>query len=54
MLQKEPEAGKEDVPVIILTHRVREASVNAAITAIEKLDAITSPLCRIRVEALEG
>jgi len=54
MLQKEPEAGKEDVPVIILTHRVREASVIAAITAIEKLDAITSPLCRIRVEALEG
>jgi len=54
MLQKEPEAGKEEVPVIILTHRVREAEVNTAITAIENLDAITSPLCRIRVESLDS
>ena len=53
MLQKEPDADGEGVPVIILTHRVREAAVNTAIAAIEKLDAITNPVCRIRVESLD-
>ena len=53
MFQKEPVPGNEEVPVIIMTHTVQEAAVNAAIAAIEKLDAITSPICRIRVESLD-
>lgn len=53
MLQKEPEAGKQEVPVILLTHTVREAAVNKAITAIEALDAIRESVMRIRVEQLE-
>ena len=53
MLQKEPEQGKEEVPIILLTHRVREAAVNKAIKAIEQLDSIREPVMRIRVEQLE-
>lgn len=53
MLQKEPEQGKEEVPIILLTHRVQEAAVNRAIESIEKLDSIPEPVMRIRVEQLE-
>lgn len=53
MLQKEPETGCKEVPVILLTHRVREQAVNAAIQAIEALDSIKEPVMRIRVEQLE-
>jgi len=53
MLQKEPEPEKQEVPVILLTHTVREKAVNNAIAAIEALDAIREPVTRIRVEQLE-
>lgn len=52
LLQKEPEDGESVVPVILLTHRVREAQVDKAITGIEALNSIKQPVMRIRVESL--
>ncbi|GAB4361539.1 MAG: homoserine dehydrogenase [Gammaproteobacteria bacterium] len=48
--QKEPDEGAETVPVILLTHRVRERAVNEAMRRIEALESITAPVQRIRVE----
>lgn len=44
----------EQVPVILLTNRVVEGQMNAAITAIEALDDIIGQITRIRVEDLDG
>ena len=52
ILQKEPQAGEDTVPVIILTQRVKEKNMNAAIAQIEKLDSITGQVARIRLEHL--
>jgi homoserine dehydrogenase len=52
ILQKEPQAGEDVVPVIILTHRVRERNMNAAIERIEALATIKAPVTRIRLEHL--
>ncbi|MBU6467917.1 MAG: homoserine dehydrogenase [Betaproteobacteria bacterium] len=52
MLQREPSAGEERVDVIILTHVALERDVNKAIEAIEKLDTISGPVVRIRLETL--
>ena len=41
-----------DVPVVILTHVVKERAMNAAISRIEALPAVCAPLNRIRVEPL--
>ncbi|MCG6872023.1 MAG: homoserine dehydrogenase [Gammaproteobacteria bacterium] len=54
ILQKEPPPGKSIVPVIFITHRVREAAMNRAIASIEALAAITGPVIRIRLESLNG
>jgi len=40
------------VPVVILTHVVKEQAMNAAIARIEALPAIRTPVNRIRVESL--
>ena len=40
------------VPVIMLTHRVVEKNMNAAIAAIESLDVIEGRITRIRLEHL--
>ena len=53
MLQKEPDSDSDSVPVILLTHRVKEHAVNSAIKAIQSLDSIKEPVMRIRVEQLE-
>ena len=53
IIQKEPEAGASHVPIIMLTQRVLERNMNAAITQIEALDTIDGSLHRIRVEALD-
>lgn len=50
IIQKE--TSEEQVPVIILTQRVQEGKMNAAIAAIEALDAIHGQVTRIRVEQL--
>jgi homoserine dehydrogenase len=52
ILQKEPQAGEETVPVIILTQRVREKNMNEAIARIEKLSSIKAKVARIRLEHL--
>ncbi|HBD22794.1 MAG TPA: homoserine dehydrogenase [Oceanospirillaceae bacterium] len=44
----------EQVPVVLLTNRVVEGQMNAAITAIEALDDIIGQITRIRVENLDG
>ena len=44
----------EQVPVVLLTNRVVEGQMNAAITAIEALDDIIGQITRIRVEDLDG
>ena len=53
ILQKEPAEDAADVPVIILTQRVREGEMTSAIAAIEALDSINAPVTRIRVESLD-
>ena len=52
ILQKEAPEDETDIPVIILTHRVKEGRMNSAIARIEALDAIKCPVARIRVESL--
>jgi homoserine dehydrogenase len=42
------------VPIVIITNRVVERSLNKAITEIEALDEVNGEVTRIRVEALEG
>ncbi len=52
VIQKEPPEGEEKVAVILLTRRVREKQMNAAIAQIEALDTIEGSVTRIRVEHL--
>ena len=52
IMQKDVEEQDGLVPIIILTHRVREQNMNDAIAAMEALDEVSSPLMRIRVEQL--
>lgn len=51
-LQKEPEPEATHVPIILLTQKVREGNMNAAIQAIEKLQVISGRIMRMRVETL--
>jgi homoserine dehydrogenase len=52
ILQKEPRAGEDTVPVIILTQRVLEKYMNQAIAEIEALPSINTKIMRIRLEHL--
>lgn len=52
--QKEPEEGQTHVPLVMLTHRVIEGQMNAAIARIESLEAVQGPVTRIRMETLAG
>ena len=54
ILQKEPAPGASDVPVIILTHRLLEGRMNAAIAQIEALGTIKGKVTRIRLEHLNS
>lgn len=52
IIQKAPrgaDANAQQVPVIILTHEVREATMNEAIARIEALEAVAEKVTRIRV-----
>ena len=53
MQQIQPPEGEMEVPLVMLTHRVRERQMNEAIAAIEALDTIRGNVTRIRVESLE-
>lgn len=52
LIQKEPSEDADTVPLIMLTHQVRERSMNEAIQQIESLDSIVSKVTRIRLEYL--
>ena len=52
MVQKEPAEGQEQVSIILLTHITVEKHINAAITKIEALEAISGAVMRIRLEEL--
>ncbi len=52
IIQKEPLAGESYIPVIMLTHRVLEQELNAAIAELERLASVNAPIKRIRVETL--
>ncbi len=54
LIQKEPAADQDHVPVIILTNRTLERQLIAAISQIEALDSIEGEVVRIRVESLAG
>ncbi|MFP4648244.1 MAG: homoserine dehydrogenase [Halorhodospira sp.] len=53
VIQKQPEAGADLVPVILLTHRTHERHMDAAIERLEHLEQVAGRLVRIRVETLE-
>jgi len=52
ILQKEPKEGEHHVPVIFLTQRVMERSMNQALKQIEELEEVNGEVMRIRVETL--
>jgi homoserine dehydrogenase len=51
--QKEPEEGATHVPLVMLTRRVLEGSMNRAIARIEALDSVPGRVVRIRMEQLK-
>lgn len=54
IIQKEPEDESAVVPLILLTHPVREHRMDDAISAMQALESVTKPIVRIRVEQLDG
>ncbi len=52
MMQKPSLDNGDSVPLIMLTHEVREAKMDAAIAAIEQLGAVQGDVTRIRMEPL--
>jgi len=54
VIQKEPLEDQQQVPIILLTRRVREKHMNAAIAQIEALEAIQGKVTRIRLEHLSS
>ena len=52
--QKEPAPGETHVPLIMLSHRVREAGMNRALARIAALDVVQGEIVRIRMETLAG
>lgn len=52
--QKEPQEGDTHVPLVMLSHLVREGQMNRAIARIEALDSVKGEVVRIRVEQLAG
>jgi homoserine dehydrogenase len=53
LIQKEAKEGEPTVPLILLTNRVQEKKLVAAIIKIETLEAISGSVQRIRVESLK-
>ena len=53
LIQKEAKEGESTVPLILLTNRVQEKKMTAAIVKIESLESISAPVMRIRVESLK-
>ena len=54
IIQKEPAEGENTVPVILITNRVVEKTLNAAIAEIEASENVDGSVTKIRVESLAG
>ena len=54
LIQKAPAQDETRVPIIVLTNKATQGSVDKAVRAIEALDTINGEIARIRVEALDG
>lgn len=54
IIQKEAAPEETRVPIILLTHVVREGQMNQAIANIEALDSVEGSVTRIRLEYLSG
>jgi homoserine dehydrogenase len=52
MIQKEASDGTLHLPIVLLTHPMREATMNSAIAALESLTEVCAPIVRLRVESL--
>jgi homoserine dehydrogenase len=52
LIQKEPPKGETQLPIILLTHKVRERELDEALRQIEALPTIGGKVKRIRVETL--
>lgn len=53
VIQKEAQAGQREVPLIFLTHKVKESALDLAASRIEALPTVKAPVHRIRLETLE-
>ncbi len=53
VIQKEPKPSQQEVPLIFLTHKVKERALNRAAAEIEALSSVKAPVHRIRLETLE-
>jgi homoserine dehydrogenase len=52
MMQKEPQEDEQEADIVILTDTIIEKEVDAAITKLEALTAITGKIIKIRMEEL--
>jgi homoserine dehydrogenase len=52
MIQREVDQGL--VPIVMMTHEVREGDMNLALAKIGALDTVDSDIMRIRVETLDA
>ncbi|MFT7300944.1 MAG: homoserine dehydrogenase, partial [Porticoccus sp.] len=52
VIQKEPEADSDHVPLVLITDRAIEKHLDEAVEKIQALDAIAGDVVRIRVESL--
>ncbi|MGB5397727.1 MAG: homoserine dehydrogenase [Gammaproteobacteria bacterium] len=52
VLQKEPEEGVDKVHLVLLTQKVKESNMNAALAEVESFKEIVDSVARIRVEHL--
>ncbi|MDH5259250.1 MAG: ACT domain-containing protein, partial [Gammaproteobacteria bacterium] len=53
VIQKEPKQTQAQAEIILLTHKVLESKMNAAIEKIEALESISTAVTRIRLETLD-
>jgi homoserine dehydrogenase len=53
LVQKEPQAGEQQVDIIMLTHLTQEKKIDVAIQRIEALPVVSGKITRIRMEALQ-
>ncbi|MCE3000463.1 MAG: homoserine dehydrogenase [Betaproteobacteria bacterium] len=53
LVQKEPQAGEQQVDIILLTHLTQEKKIDAAIRRIEALPVVSGRVTRLRMESLQ-